>query len=257
MNASAKVIETTESESESRRVPTRAISKNAPSTPADLVRYAMSAGADIEKLERLYALQQRYEADQAKKAFMEAVAAFKANPPVITKDKENKQYGSYYTSLANLVNTANEKLAPHGLNARWDLHQTDQITVSCILSHVAGHSESVSLSGPPDVSGSKNALQQVKSTVTYLRGATFESVVGIASTDFNTDDDANSAAADKVVADWTSAINECVDVAALEKRGAELAASTIDGKTRRLIKPVYAAKLNALKKAAKTGAANE
>ena len=48
------------------------------------------------------------------------------------------------------------------------------------------------MSAPPDTSGSKNLIQQLKSTKTYLEIATFESVTGIAAIDKG-DDDGNSA----------------------------------------------------------------
>jgi hypothetical protein len=40
--------------------------------------------------------------------------------PDVVKDMLNKQYGSDYSSLANLVNTTNRALGEYGLNARWD-----------------------------------------------------------------------------------------------------------------------------------------
>jgi hypothetical protein len=79
------------------------------------------------------------------------------------------------------------------LNARWDVEQGTSIKVTCILSHAMGHSERVSLSGPPDESGAKNKLQQIKSTLTYLKGATFEAVTGVATIPGNLDDDGNAA----------------------------------------------------------------
>src|SRR5690606_36377667 len=60
----------------------------APSTtPSDLLRLAVQQGADIAKLEQLMALQERWEANQARKAYVEAMAEFKKNPPEIFKDK--------------------------------------------------------------------------------------------------------------------------------------------------------------------------
>lgn len=182
-------------------------------TPSHLLAMAVEQGADLDKLEKLMALQDRWEAGEAKKAFNEAVAAFKKNPPRVSRDKENKQYGSRYSSLANLVNTVNAGLSEHGLSARWDISQEQQISVTCILSHVRGHSERVTLKGPPDTSGAKNSLQQVKSTLTYLKGATFEAVTGVASDEYNLDDDGNgattSAPDQSVVSEWLEVIADC------------------------------------------------
>ncbi len=109
----------------------------------------------------------------------------------------NKQYGSWYTSLGNLVNTVNAALGEHGLSASWEIEQGELIAVTCVLEHLQGHSRRVRIEGPPDTSGSKNTLQQIRSTLTYLKGATFEAVTGIASRAGNLDDDGTAASAQK------------------------------------------------------------
>lgn len=169
--------------------------------PTDNPYMAMASRAlelgKVEQLDKLLDLQFKWEAEQARKAFHTAMAAFKESPLVITKDKENKQYNSMYTTLGNLVNTASEAMAPFGLSADWNIEQNEKlIKVTCVLSHAAGFSKSVTLEAAPDTSGQKNSIQQIKSTVTYLRGATFEAVTGLASQEragINRDDDGNGA----------------------------------------------------------------
>lgn len=160
--------------------------------PAEMIRLAVESGSDLEKLEKLLALQERWEANEAKKAYHEAMAQFKANAPKVTKDKQNLQYKSMYTTLGNLVNTVNPELSKHGLSASWDIFQNGIIKVTCKMTHRMGHSEHAEASAPADTSGSKNAIQQIKSTITYLKAVTFESICGLASTDANLDDDANA-----------------------------------------------------------------
>lgn len=162
-------------------------------TPMAMLQMAVSQNADLDKLTKLMDLQERWEKNEAKKAYVAAVAAFKANPPAVYKDKDNLQYSSRYTSIGNLVNTVNASLSQHGLSTRWDINQSAGISVTCILTHNLGHSEQCSMTGPPDTSGKKNPLQEIKSTVTYLKVATFEAVTGIASVDGNADDDGNGA----------------------------------------------------------------
>ncbi len=166
-------------------------------TPATLLAMAVQQNADLTKLEKLMELQERWEANEARKAFVAAKAAFKNDAPKIVKDKENKQYKSMYATLANLVNTAMPELGKHGLEASWEIDQSEVITVTCVLTHVLGHQERVSMSGQPDASGSKNSLQQIKSTVTYLKGETFTSVTGLAAVDA-VDDDGNGAGAETI-----------------------------------------------------------
>ncbi|GAG61629.1 unnamed protein product [marine sediment metagenome] len=162
----------------------------------NFIQTAISQNADLDKLEKLIALKERVEKNEAKKAYVSAMAAFKANVPVIIKDKTNKQYGSKYSSIENLVNNANLELGKHGLSANWSLEQDGEtIKITCTMTHELGHSESVTMQGPPDKSGSKNDLQKIKSTMTYLKLATFECITGIATSEANVNDDGNGVGA--------------------------------------------------------------
>lgn len=166
-------------------------------TPMQMINAAVESGKDLAYVERLMELERTWKADKAREAFYVALAEFKKNPVHIIKDKKNAQYGSSYAGIGNIVNTTNATMAPFGLNARWDIQQGDVITVTCILSHTLGHSESVPMSGLPDESGKKNPLQQIKSTITYLKVSTFEAVTGVVSVDYE-DDDGNGAGADPI-----------------------------------------------------------
>ena len=63
----------------------------------------------------------------------------------------------------------------------------DKITVTCILSHIEGHSESTTLSSIADGSGNKNSIQGIGSTVTYLERYTLTGVLGLTSADSDMD----------------------------------------------------------------------
>ncbi len=156
--------------------------------PADLIQLALERGTDVAQLERLMDLQLRWEANEARKAFVDALSAFKANPPRILKDKRVNAGQAKYThaSLANIVHEVTPALARHGLSATWRTEQSgDLITVSNTITHKLGHSETVTLSGPPDKSGAKNAIQMVGSTVTYLSRYTLLANLGLATEDMD------------------------------------------------------------------------
>lgn len=172
------------------KAPRRAVISN----PMQMLALAVERGDGIEQLKQLMDLRDRWEATEAKKAYVEAFANFKRNMPDVVKDMLNKQYGSDYSSLANLVNTVNRTLGEYGLNAAWKPDvQGGVVSVTCILTHVGGHSETVTLMGPPDNTGQKNALQQIKSTLTYLEGATFQAITGVVARSASKDDDGNGA----------------------------------------------------------------
>lgn len=161
-------------------------------SPMQMLALAVERGDGIEQLKQLMDLRDRWEATEAKKAYVEAFANFKRNMPDVIKDMLNKQYGSDYSSLANLVNTVNRVLGEYGLNATWDPVVKDNVvTVTVIMTHVGGHEQRVTLCGPPDTSGQKNPLQQIKSTLTYLEGATFQAITGVVARSASKDDDGN------------------------------------------------------------------
>jgi len=158
-------------------------------TPLEL---AVESKASPSEMLQFMELQERWEANEAKKQYNFAVAEFKANAPTITKDLKNTQFNSMYTSKSNLLNTVNPVLSKYGLNARYDLDQTSGVKVTCILTHAAGHSENTSFSAPPDNSGKKNPIQEIKSTITYGQIITFEAITGITSGEADINDDGNS-----------------------------------------------------------------
>lgn len=164
-------------------------------TPTERLLFAISQTADLDRIQKYMDLQDRWEKADAQKQFVAAMSAFKAHAIVVTRDKLNKQFGSKYTSIGNLVSTVTPFLSQHGLSASWSLDQTDPnlIRIICTIEHAAGHSRSVSIILPPDVSGSKNPLQEIKSAITYGKICTFESICGLASVEGNSDDDGNGA----------------------------------------------------------------
>lgn len=179
-------------------VPERAeIVREETSPIMSILQIAVEKGAGMDQLERLMAMHEKWEAGQAKKAFVKAMSGFKQEPIVIAKDKENKQYGSKYTSIGELVNTVTPLLAKHGLSAEWTLDQSEGIRVGCTLTHALGHSgETKWMKVPADASGAKNPIQQIKSSVTYARILTFEMACGLASKETSLDDDGNGAGMD-------------------------------------------------------------
>lgn len=201
-------------------------------TPAQLLQIAVQNGADLDKLERLMALQERWEANQAAQAFAQAMAAFKAADAVrIVKDKHvrfqsQKGITEYdHATIGNVVKVITEALAPHGLSHSWTTQQEGgEIRVTCKLRHRGGHFEEVTLSGNPDPSGGKNPIQAIGSTVTYLQRYTLLLITGCATSD-QPDDDGRGAGEHDDIGDLLAELYECrTDASALkfwqDKRGA-------------------------------------
>ena len=89
---------------------------------------------------------------------------------------------------AEIIACINEALSEHGLSAAWETAQNNgSVTVTCKITHIMGHSESTSLTAAPDNTGSKNPIQAIGSTVTYLQRYTLLALTGLAT--YEQDDD--------------------------------------------------------------------
>lgn len=162
-------------------------------SPLATIHLAVEKGLDLEKVEKALILQERWEANEARKAYHVAMSAFKENPPQIEKDKtvsyvaSGKTVTYNHASLANVVEKITAELSKHGLSVSWNTKQNGAITVTCKITHVLGHSEETTLTASADTTGSKNSIQAMASTITYLQRYTVLMGTGLA-TDENDDD---------------------------------------------------------------------
>lgn len=178
----------------------------APITPLEMLDRAVSNGASIETLEKLMALQERWEANQGRKAFDAAIASAKAEIPPIIKNREvdftsTKGRTNYrHEDMAQIAKTVDPVLSRYGLSYRYRTTQDGQvITVTCILSHRDGCSEETTLSSAVDQSGNKNHIQAIGSAATYLQRYTLKMALGLAAS--NDDDGKASGQSERINAD--------------------------------------------------------
>lgn len=169
-------------------------------TPADMLRIAVEQGADLEKMEKLMDLQERWEKNEAKKAYVRAMTAFKADPPVLTKNKQvrfanrNGDVTEYkHATLDHVCEVIGAALSKVGISYAWETGQSEGglISVTCVLTHDDGHSTRTTLTAGADQSGGKNSIQAVGSTVTYLQRYTLLAATGMATEE--QDDDGKTA----------------------------------------------------------------
>lgn len=164
----------------------------ASATPMDLIRIAVEQGADLDRLERLMALKERWEADEARKAYNRAFSAFKAEAVKIIKNRQvtdGPLRGKKYAELFAVVDAVTPALSKHELSASWKLTKDDKdwIEVTCTLRHNSGHFEAVSMGGPPDTGGAKNQIQARASTISYLERYTLKAICGLSESEDDSD----------------------------------------------------------------------
>jgi hypothetical protein len=170
-------------------------------TPMEMLSSAIERGADMGVLEKLMDLQERWEKNQARKAFDDAMASARAEiKPIVknrlvshaTKSGDTKSYR--HEDLAEIQRTVDPILAKHGLSYRWrtSAEINQPVRVTCIVSHRLGYFEENTLEAGRDDSGNKNSLQAMGSTLTYLQRYTLKAALGLAASN---DDDGKAAGA--------------------------------------------------------------
>ena len=204
----------------------------ADATPMSMLAVAVQRGMDVATIKDLMQLQKEWEANEARKAFNAAFAAFKAESVQIIKGvtiESGPLKGKKHADLFDVVSATTPALSKHGLSTAWRLSkdEKDWMEVTCTLSHAAGHSESVSMGGIPDEGPGRNAIQARGSVKTYLERYTLTAILGLAATE--ADDDGNAAGA-KVMAegaraDFEAAIEALIDRTSADKLWAEIAAA--------------------------------
>ncbi len=158
--------------------------------PARLLEMAVQQNLDIDKLERLMAMQERWNEQQAKETFYGALSQFQKIVPVLEK-RSKVAFGTTKYSFAPLPDIKagiQDSLSECGLSYRWEFaDNAGQIDVTCIITHTSGHAEKTTMTAPADSSGSKNPVQERASTITYLQRYTLIGALGL--TTANQDDD--------------------------------------------------------------------
>ena len=151
----------------------------------DMIRQAVAAGQPLDVIRELKDMAKELAADEADRAFKAAFASFKGEVIEVRRNREvtdGPLRGRRYAELVSFVDAATPALSKHGLSASWSITRDDKdwIEVTCTIEHALGGKKQVSLGGPPDTGGAKNALQARISTVTYLERATFKAACGLA-----------------------------------------------------------------------------
>lgn len=172
-------------EREAQPIAVRQTGAIAAQSPMGMMLAAMSQGASLEQVEKMMDLQDRWERKEAEKSYNAAFAAFKAEAVRIIKGRkvtDGPLRGKEYAELHDVVDAVTPALSRHGLSTAWKLTKDEPqwIEVTCTLKHTSGHSETVSMGGPPDAGGAKNALQARASTKSYLERYTLKAICGVA-----------------------------------------------------------------------------
>lgn len=170
-----------------------------------LVSQAVQNGASMEGVQQLIELVKFNDQREAERLFNQAFTAAQREFPAILKSK--KGHNSNYAPYSAIVAAIRPVLDNHGLSFRHETETGEKIKVACILAHEAGHSERSSMIADADTSGSKNSIQSIGSSITYLKRYTLEAVTGVVTIDDDTDGNGHS---DPVITDDQALQIECL-----------------------------------------------
>jgi antitoxin component of MazEF toxin-antitoxin module len=156
---------------------------------ATISRLALDPRCDMEKLERLMALQERMEAKSAKEAFNASFAEMQCEMPSVTKRRKNTHTGNTYADLDDINYSVRPVMAKFGFGVSFKIvNEAAGVTVIGILMHKDGHREEASMRLPLDTGKGRSAVQEVGSTTTYGKRYVMCALLNITSGDDNDND---------------------------------------------------------------------
>lgn len=196
--------------------------------PLAMAMQAMKAGMSIADMRDMLNLQKEWEANEARKAFVDDMAAFKKNPPEILKDKHvefatAKGTTAYeHATIGNVCDQIVKAAAAYGFSHRWvpSRGANGEYVVTCEVTHRLGHTQETKLEGPRDDSGGKNAIQGGISTNTYLQRHSLLMAFGFATKDQPDDDGRGAGGGEQydpagTLQEWTDKANAAINLLAL------------------------------------------
>lgn len=147
-------------------------------------RLARDPSVDVEKLERLIAMQERIMRHTAKAAFDAAFSEMQNELPIIDERGQivvNGVVRSKYARHEDIQEAVKPILARHGfsINHHNKRSENGKLLVIGVLRHRCGHSEDDEFECAPDASGGKNDIQALGSTREYGRRYTTISLLNI------------------------------------------------------------------------------
>ena len=180
-----------------------------PAAPGDeqmtaIERFVLDPRVDVEKLERVIALQERARTEGSRVAYFSALSTLQARMPKIGKRgkihmKGGSKVRNRYAKMGDdILPVIKPLLAEHGFSIRWRTgffvdDGKRMVRVTGILSHNLGWSEESVFEAPPDIHDSRNYVQSLGSTISYGHRYTMVDLLNLEMADDVHDDDGQAA----------------------------------------------------------------
>lgn len=161
-------------------------------------RVAADPSVSVERVEQLFGLYQRMQADRARRAYYAAFAEMQPKLPII--EKKGKGHNNSYAKWEDIVDGIRPVISEHGFSLSFRVMDEEKhVRVTCILAHRDGHFDETSYPFPYDKTGNKNDIQSVASAISYGKRYTACALLNIVGRDEDDDGHAAGKAAPKDV----------------------------------------------------------
>jgi hypothetical protein len=152
--------------------PAEPIQESATSIVQVIERAALNPDIDVEKMERLLAMQERILTHGAKMAFNDSMRAAQSEMPKIKRNRENKETHSKYADLEAVTDQAVPIYTKHGFSVSYgtaDCPITGHYRVTALCAHSGGYERQYQADVPIDNTGPKGTQNK---TMTHGFGST-------------------------------------------------------------------------------------
>lgn len=187
-----------------------------------IARAASDPNVDVDKLERLLAMQERVLAREAEQAFNAALLAAQDEIRPIYRNKKNQSTNSTYSDLEAVSDAIDPIFRAHGFSSSFgtaDCPLPGHYRVTCKLAHTGGHSRDYQADVPADTLGvkgtaNKTATHGFGSALSYGRRYLKLLIADVPTTD---DDGRAAGNGDPINKEQIAALNGLADAVGADK----------------------------------------
>ena len=146
-------------------------------SPNQMIQLAIESNADLDKLEKVLELSERYEANEARKVFASEFAVVQAEIGAVVKTKKNPQTNSSYAGLDEVIGMAKPVYTKQGFSIIYyegEAKLAEDVRLCADVLHKAGHQKTYHLDVPLGGVGIKGNVNMTKihakaTSITYAR----------------------------------------------------------------------------------------
>ncbi|MCP5006898.1 MAG: hypothetical protein GY941_23570 [Planctomycetes bacterium] len=169
-------------------------------SPMELAQGFLKAGGDLDSLEKMMDLEDRYHAKKAEMCFVKSMVKAQKGMPTIYEGRQNTQTNSQYAAYKDIVRDAKPIYTDAGLSVSFyeeDIEKGDYVRFCADVYHEDGHCKKYHVDLPIDDKGPKGTpvktkIHGIKSAMSYGRGILLCNIFNIP-TSADVDDDGNGA----------------------------------------------------------------